>query len=170
MANLIPRTWQRCTDETILDCYDEICDRAKELGYLQNAPQLYLFRSYKRWGECRVGQLTTVIGVNEVYLKEPKASKNTLIHELAHAITRNEGHTTNWKTIGNEIGALYGEKMKRQMSEAEKGVTLPKPEMKYTLECPCCHYQWEYARMQNCVKHPDEYVCKTCKQTLIRIR
>lgn len=171
MANLIPRTWKPCENEAILSHYNEICDRIKSLGLaLEVVPKLFVFKSTRRWGECRSNADRIVIGINEVFTEAPDKAVNTLIHELAHTITKNEGHTDQWKRIANEIGEPYGEKASRCMSEDQKGVSIPKPELKYILECPNCHHQWKYGRMQDCVKYPNQYKCSYCGQSLTRIK
>lgn len=171
MANLIPRTWNPCENEVILSYYNEICDRAKSIGLaLEVVPKLFIFKSSRRWGECRIGTAHTVIGINEVFTENPDKAVNTLIHELAHAITELEGHTDRWRQIANKIGEPYGEKVSRCMSEDQKGVNISKPEPKYILECPICHHQWKYTRMQDCIKYPYLYRCLCCGQSPNRIK
>lgn len=171
MTNLIPRTWKSCENEEILHIYLDVCEFAIKEGLIKDIPPLFLFKSTKKWGECRLNKLHTVIGLNQVFLDDPAKSTNTIIHELAHAILPSHGHDEKWRNVANKIGELYGEEIKRGRSQEEVGISLHnETSHKYTVECPHCHYQWYFQRMCDKVKYPHLYMCGVCNEHLVRVK
>lgn len=76
--------------------------------------------------------LSGIIEVSRHYLRHPKTTpdvlKNTILHELAHAIAGHEaGHGPKWKSVAREIGC-----------DAERLTHVFRPEdtYKYFIRCP----------------------------------
>lgn len=169
MSALIPRTWKPCENKEILHIYLNVCERVIKEGLMKEIPPLFLFQSAKKWGECRQNTWHTVIGLNQIFADDPAKSTSTIIHELAHAILPNNGHDVHWSAMANKIGELFGEEIKRTWSQDEVGLSI-RENYRYTVECPQCHYQWNFQRMCDKVKHPHLYLCGVCNEQLIRTK
>jgi len=82
--------------------------------------------------------------------------KNTILHEIAHALSvevlgarEGRGHGHNWKSIAKQIGC-DGER-------CYNGDTVNKPQSKYTLICDTCGRETPKHRKTNLL-----YACGTC--------
>lgn len=172
MSNLVPRTWRRCDNDDINWYYEDICNKALDEGLITYVPNLYLFKSTAKWGQCKWSNEGIVIGLNEVFCTDPDKAINTIIHEIGHAATPGHHHDNHWKSVSNRIGKVYGHTVKRCTSEAEKGVSLNKPEQqyKYIIECPQCHLQWKRQRMTKYISHVERYSCPMCNVNLVRVK
>lgn len=168
----VPRTWHQCNNEEILKIYKEIINEAERLGYNTKSPVLFMYKSTRNWGLCRTSHDISYIALNEVFKENPERCRNTLIHELAHALSPSDHHGNKWRSIGDNIGAKWGITMSRCNSSDEIGLKMPKKEYKneYIIECPKCKVQWHYQRMTKAVKKPSVYMCGKCKQKLVRVK
>lgn len=171
MKNLAPTTWKVCTNQEVLNVYQEVLAHAKELRLNVGNPKLYTFKSTHNFGRCITNIHGSVIGLNEEFLKNPIKCRETCIHELAHAIVPKSHHDWRWEEIGNKIGAKWGIKVSRLSSEEKAGIVLPdkKEEVKYIVKCPTCGCLWKYQRLTPTVRYPEHYRCGKCKTTLERI-
>ena len=171
MANFIPRTWYECTEPEITNMYEDVHQQARRLGYYIDKPKLYVYKSTRRFGECRTRGDVSVIALNEKFLECPEKCMETLVHEYAHAINPKDHHGVEWKSIGDDIGKHYGVSMSRTTPESEVGIKISKPkDIKYIVKCPKCGAQWRYERASKIVQHPEKYRCGHCKCELIRER
>lgn len=102
------------------------------------------FNNRKRaFGVCHHGneeiQLSSVL----IPVMSEESIKETIIHEIAHALTKGHGHDNVWRRkcielggTGNRVGG--NEKFK----DGEEGrLDFHKANSKYTLTCPTCGYQ-----------------------------
>lgn len=102
--------------------------------------------------------------------------KNTIIHEILHTCKGCMNHGENWKRKADIIKNKYGIEIKRTSTMEEKGYTKESIERveermnsyKYIIGCDC-GAEWKYKSMCNSVRHPERYMCSTCKKKLKRI-
>lgn len=165
----IASTWKPCKDQGLLKVYEEVCQEARNLGYIFTTPTLYLIKSSRCWGKCHyeVNPKKEYIALNEVFLQKPELSRNTLIHELAHALTVGDHHGNKWRTAGNKIGAKWNINVER--TNEYEGVSLHSND-KYLIKCPKCGTEYPRSRMSDLVKHPSDYRCGHCNTTLVRVK
>jgi len=60
-------------------------------------------RSTKRFGLCRYGRRTISLG-RKLALLNPQEIKDTLLHEIGHALCPGSGHGREWKLMGAVLG------------------------------------------------------------------
>jgi predicted SprT family Zn-dependent metalloprotease len=104
-------------------------------------------RAKKRFGCCNYTKKIISISKYLTFLNPEKIVKNTILHEVAHALAGHKaGHGVLWKTIlismGGEPNRCYG-----------KEVIIP--QLKYTATCNSCFFS-----LQRKVK--SLIACKTC--------
>ena len=133
-------------------------------------------RAKKRWGQCHKNPDNTFsININSALLAddiEDKGLIETLLHELIHTCKNCFNHKSEWQRIANTVNRAYNLNIKRTNSAEDKGIenyVYNKPEYKYTVSCPCCNYQWHYARMAKIVKNPQNFRCGRCNEKLVRL-
>jgi len=100
----------------------------------------------RRFGSCNLHKKVITLSRSLVLLNNVTDVKQTILHEIAHAITR-EKHTKNWlqvaRSIGYNGGRLYGKHV----------ITPPK---RYTYKCECC------SRLVECHRRKDRTACGVC--------
>lgn len=135
-------------------------------------------RAKKRFGQCRFynGEAYE-INISEFLLDEnitpdEDALKNTIIHEILHALTPGEHHSGEWKRLANLVTRRSGGKynVKRTTSYEEKGIDRQKVQrpvkIRYILECVKCRKQYKHQRKGKAVKHPEWFRCGKCRGNL----
>lgn len=107
------------------------------------------FNNRKRaFGLCNYTKRTIELSRVLIPFMSDEAIKDTIIHEIAHALTHGDGHGYRWQRKCIELGGdgqrVHGaEKYK----DGEKGVIeFKKATAKYTLTCPVCQRESFYNR------------------------
>jgi predicted SprT family Zn-dependent metalloprotease len=100
-------------------------------GLIQNGYQLGLTQM-RPLGECNNTQKQILLNIDYVLLNESFLIKDTILHEIAHALTPGHHHDLVWKRKAIEIGST-GKRLKDR-----KNVIIPK--RNYTITCPVCQY------------------------------
>ena len=106
----------------------------------------------RRFGSCRLRSKVITLSKPLTLLNGKAEVRDTLLHEIAHALTPGDGHGPRWKAKCVEIGAVP----KRCYSESE--VTAPpRRPAPYQLGCAACN--WWVARRR---RTAGKYICKRC--------
>ncbi|MBO4542240.1 MAG: SprT-like domain-containing protein [Bacteroidales bacterium] len=112
-------------------------------------------RAKKRWGCCKLQSGIYTIQISSVLLDDNapvKSLKNTLFHELLHAVDGCMNHGTVWQELADMVNKAYGYHVKRCNSSDELGVEMPTTGKCYIITCNKCHSSWKYIRMTKTVK------------------
>ena len=138
-------------------------DEARTLAHLliqQHKLTGWTFRfdnARRRFGCCRYGQQAITLSRYLVFLNSEEQVRDTLLHEIAHALTPGDGHGRRWKAKCREIGA------NPERCYDDTSVRSPlRPAPRYRLGCRNC--QWWVDR-RRITQH--RYVCRKCRATLI---
>ena len=115
-------------------------DAARELA-LRLMRQHLLGRGYKfkfdncvtRFGSCSYGRRLITLSQPLTLLNEEDHVRNTILHEIAHALTPGAHHGPKWKAKCLEIGA----RPERCFSDE-----VVKPKCKYWAACRVCSKVW----------------------------
>lgn len=101
-------------------------------GLIEKGWKFEFDNAKKRFGICKYRP--KIIGLSKILvtLNEIDKVKNTILHEIAHALTPNHGHDSIWKAKAKEIGC-DGER-------CYKGETTNTPQSKYIAICPNCKH------------------------------
>jgi len=90
-------------------------------------------RSVRRFGQCNYTDRTISLSEKLTELNTEEVVKETLLHEIAHALTRGCHHNHIWKAVAKSIGCS-GER-------TYDPNTIVQPPAKYILICNSCGYQ-----------------------------
>lgn len=110
-------------------------------------------RAAARFGSCAVSKLTITLSWKLTMLNDVEQVRDTLLHEIAHALAPGDGHGGKWKTACRKIGA----KPFRCFTSEE--VVIPARRLP-RFEQGCTRCDWWVARAQLRVVRG---ICKHCK-------
>ncbi len=155
-----------------------------DLAQVGFRPEKYRFsintRAKKRWGCCRV----VANGVYNIEISErlladdvsDQATKNTIMHELIHAVEGCLSHTGKWKQIAEAVNHRFPNyTVKRCTSAEEKGIapaTVVRrngSSCEYCIQCTKCGSRIIRERMSKAVQYPERYRCAKCGGDLVRV-
>ena len=94
------------------------------------AYRVEIINSKTKLGHCDSKNRIIALSKPFIEINEEKVILNTILHEIAHALTPLEGHSSKWREACRRIGAIP--------SRLNKIAVQPK--MKYTISCPECDY------------------------------
>jgi predicted SprT family Zn-dependent metalloprotease len=106
-------------------------------------------RAKRRFGCCHYATQTITLSRHLTVLNDETTVRDTLLHEIAHALTPDAGHGPAWRAKCLELGA------KPEQCFSRRDVTLPVA--KYALECRHCG--WCHPRYR---RSSARYVCVAC--------
>lgn len=101
------------------------------------------------FGLCSYATKTIILSIPLVEMNSKALVLDTILHEIAHALTPHEKHNSVWKAKALELGA----KPERCFSVASVSM----PQAKYTLACPACAHTMGVNR-----KLKRRYSCAKC--------
>ena len=111
----------------------------------------------RRFGSCRPRGKTITLSRPLVLLNGETEVRDTLLHEIAHALTPGDGHGARWKRKCRELGA----RPVRCYSDAQV-VSPPRKPAAYRYGCAPCGWWVDRRRLS-----ASRYVCRTCRAPLL---
>ena len=105
----------------------------------------------QRFGQCNFRTQMITISAPLTSLNEEVVVRDTILHEIAHALTPGQGHNIKWKLKAQEIGA----NPKRCYDSAK----VAKPAAPLVANCPTCGKEYDRHRMPRGRRY-----CKPCKR------
>lgn len=132
----------------LLDAYDLAC---KLMNTHNLKTWVFKFdRAKRRAGSCCYSDKTITLSQHYVEHNEESDVKNTILHEISHALCPGDGHGEQWKNMAILIGArperCYREHIKI-------------PEGKWQAICGGCNYKYAHHRRP---KHLNNRFCRKC--------
>ena len=163
--NLISRTWTKCKDAKTLKMWDDVLRVCEDIYPNSTANiDLTLYENHARriLGQCRhdvvCGKVLNAICINKcMYSRPQKEIRDTLIHEVAHAVEPRDHHGAKWKRAGDKIGKRWGITVTRCGNLATKPNEQP-----FTLCCTKCSKTYRQFRVCRSVEHPHLFTCGIC--------
>lgn len=163
-------------DKLFAECESDLA----QLGY---HPRNYVIevntRAKRRWGQCKI--VTNdyyIIQITDRLLADDVAdiaAKNTIMHELIHAVRGCSDHTGKWKQIAEMVNRQFPKyTIKRCTTAEEKGIA-PVEQVRrasstqYCIQCQNCGNKIIRERMSKVVQHPERYICAHCCGPLKRL-
>lgn len=142
-----------------LNAYANIClNELHRLGIYPNHISAFSIntRAKHRWGQCKRVNGIYSISISASLLEDDapeKALKDTLFHELLHAVDGCFNHGEKWQKLAEKVNKAYGYDIKRCTSQEEKGVQLcADSDYHYIITCKKCNTTWRYMRNSKVVK------------------
>ena len=122
------------------------------------------FNKRKRaFGVCNYSKRQIELSTYLVPAMSDDAIKDTITHEIAHALTRGHGHDNVWKMKCIELGG-NGQRCggSDHYKDGQAGQMIIQEKLaKYTLACPCCGTKYyknrKPTRSVSCGKHSGVY-------------
>jgi predicted SprT family Zn-dependent metalloprotease len=114
-------------------------------------------RARRRFGSCQPTRRTITLSRALTLLNDLDQVRDTLLHEIAHALTPGDNHGPRWKAKCVELGA----KPERCYTH-EQVVAPPRREARYRIGCPRCNWWADRRRLL-----ARQLVCKTCRSDVI---
>jgi predicted SprT family Zn-dependent metalloprotease len=114
----------------------------------------------RRFGSCWTGRKTITLSRPLTMLNPEEQVRETLLHEIAHALTPGEGHGPKWKQACMVIGA----KPVRCFRETDVNMPTRRP-APYVIKCATCNWEVERRRRSR-----GKLVCKSCSQEVVWYR
>lgn len=92
--------------------------------------------------------------------------KNTILHEMCHALPKGGGHGTQWKHYAYIIGKKANTDINRIANEEDSALLVQSA--KYVIVCQSCGKEYPFQRMPNMVKYNSyyRYRCGKCNGNL----
>jgi predicted SprT family Zn-dependent metalloprotease len=111
----------------------------------------------RRFGSCRYGQKTITLSRPLTLLNEEVQVRDTILHEISHALCPGEGHGPRWKAQCRRIGA------KPVRCYTEQAVRSPaRGPARYRMGCHHCGWWVDRRR-----RLAGRYVCRQCRGPLV---
>lgn len=116
----------------------------------------------RAFGICSYGKSQIELSSVLVPIMTDKAILDTIIHEIAHALTRGHNHDNVWKRKCIELGG-DGKRCggTEKYKDEEAGKVLMEKLEKYTLTCPVCNAKTSMSRLPkrsySCINHGSRY-------------
>ena len=164
----------------------ELClEKVKKIGLITENERTignYQFsfnsRSRQTLGRCTTISVNSMyrITLNSLYTQygEIEKIKETIMHEVLHSLPGGHGHKGKWAYYANMVNVKYPEYKIARTSHSEsynKALKDFKP-ANYSVSCPKCHTEWQFARETYVIKglkhhgKHHEVNCPVCKKTL----
>jgi predicted SprT family Zn-dependent metalloprotease len=114
-------------------------------------------RARRRFGSCQPRRKLVTLSRALTLLNGIDQVRDTLLHEIAHALTPGDNHGDKWRAKCLEIGA----KPERCYTH-EEVIAPPRREARYRIGCPKCNWWAERRRLV-----ARQLVCRTCRSDVI---
>lgn len=101
-------------------------------------------------GQCNYTTNTISLSRPHTIVNNEISVRDTILHEVAHALTKGDGHGRQWKLMAQRLGANPS---RTNIAELSRG--------KYYIQCEPCNYKHEFYRLPK-----RTYLCVHCKKSL----
>jgi len=114
-------------------------------------------RAVRRFGSCRWRERVITLSAKLTLLNSEAQVHETLLHEIAHALTPGDQHGAKWRAACVKLG------IEPRRCFSDNDVAMPaRRESQYEIGCAAC--AWWHARHRLNTK---TLVCRTCRQPVI---
>lgn len=111
----------------------------------------------RRFGCCRYRQKLITLSRPLVLLNQENQVRDTILHEIAHALTPDDGHGVRWRAKCVEIGADPA-----RCFDDEAVRSPARPPARYRLGCKRCDWWIDRRRVTR-----NRYICRRCRSPLV---
>ncbi len=112
------------------------------------------FNNRKRsFGLCNYRTQTIELSNHYAFLMKEESIKDTLLHEIAHALTPSNGHGSSWRSKYIELGGKGTRTSSVEEKILEENISKIINKAKYIYECPACKNQIPFHRKTKTEKY-----------------
>jgi predicted SprT family Zn-dependent metalloprotease len=111
----------------------------------------------RRFGRCDYTHRRISLSKSLTFLNPMEEVRDTILHEIAHALTPGAGHGARWRNKCRMIGARA-----RRCFTEEQVVTVPRAPARYLFGCPSCDWWVERRRAVR-----RKYQCTRCRGKVV---
>lgn len=161
-----------------IECIQELNSYGIDTSKLPKNIEWKVSRAKSRFGQCRYyNRNKCEINISKFMLDEDVLVddhhlRDTIIHELLHALTPKCGHKGEWKRLARKVNVNSHGKynIQRCGNYKEMGIDtdtlLDKRKIKYIVKCKQCGKEYQHIRRSKSVVHPEFFRCGKCKGPL----
>lgn len=186
---IIKRGWKRVDTGKVREIFNEVLEEALNQGYFDTKkyygktvekPELFIANYTGALGKCYTEYLskenkyeTSVVISTHLLNFSDKEIRDTVIHEMGHAICPDDGHNHIWKSTADRIGKKWNVSVSRcsdnkEIIEYFTSLAKASSPYKYEIICPKCQRSCgKYKKVCDIVKYPELYRCCRCHSPLI---
>ena len=111
----------------------------------------------RRFGSCRCRSKVITLSRPLTFLNEESQVRDTILHEIAHALAPDDGHGAIWKAKCREIGADP-----RRTYTDEQVISPPRRVAPFEIGCERCG--WWHDRHRRTRR---KLICRTCRKPVV---
>ena len=132
---------------------------AKELLRRHGLPEWHFHfdRARRRFGCCHLERKFITLSAPLTFLNDADQVRDTILHEIAHALAPGDGHGRKWKAVCQCIGASP----KRCYEDAQVNLP-PRAPARYRMGCPRCGWWVERHRRTR-----RKLICRDCRSPVV---
>jgi predicted SprT family Zn-dependent metalloprotease len=111
----------------------------------------------KRFGSCRCREKVITLSRTLTFLNTEAEVRDTILHEIAHALTPGDGHGRRWKRMCIQVGAKPV-----RCYQDDQVVTPPRRAARYQIGCGRCDWWADRFRVTS-----RRLVCRACRSPVM---
>ena len=182
------KTWKQCTNAEIIELYNKVYNKTKELypqyfkecsyEFYIDASTVYLGRCLSKYNQDTVGygkelrNSNVAIILSKYILNDLHSVLKTLCHEFGHAVTPKEHHSYLWYTRANKIAKAFNLPEISRLADKEETdnfkIHIQENNIyKYSVICEKCNRIIYKKRHCNLIDYPSLWRC-SCGGTFKR--
>jgi len=114
-------------------------------------------RAARRFGSCRYRQKLITLSARLTLLNAADQVRDTVLHEIAHALTPGDGHAASWRAVCARIGAKPA-----RCYRDDEVVSPPTKPARFQIGCRTCGWWHDRRRLT-----ARALVCRKCRQPVV---
>jgi predicted SprT family Zn-dependent metalloprotease len=111
----------------------------------------------RRFGSCRYRSKLITLSKPLTFLNSEEQVRDTILHEIAHALTPGDGHGWRWKAACRKLGADP-----KRCYDEEEVVAPPRRVARYQMGCARCDWWVDRHRLSR-----RNLVCRQCREPVV---
>lgn len=152
-------------EELIVECKNEVESCGFKLPYIKYEYKTnithYLGICHRKGAEYTI-ELSIPHMIRYFERNEIDKIKDTILHEMCHALPKGMTHKGQWKVYTNTLNKKYGYDIKTSADDDEVIEELNKIKAKYTVVCEECGYTYYYSRRPKILNTLNTCKCGNC--------